>query len=439
MPRATVKNALPALRAFLLCGSVAVCAAGSPRLDDSESRGGCPPDWDGTVDVRLLGLHSVNQLARAAGRVVMLPAVSVKNVGTADVPWYSQFSGAFPPHGNDQHPFLVWSAYRVADGALRQLGVSDVRHAIPALNTQCPCAAGSHLLGVGCEDTNASGTNAANELLAPRGEITAHTGLWAHCDEPRPDTPSHFDPDGDCVQDHTGQGEDAFSHGLVVREADLREAGAVFYFQAWYVVRGDVDLANSMGYRKIEPSFSGSSWSFSLRGPLVSGSPVDAWVDPRSPGPGASNETLVTVDGRLQLAARARDLGDGWWRFDYALVNHDYDRRIQAFTLPLPDGISIDAIGFDDPDDDPRNDWLPTVARHSLEWRAPTAGAAADWGTLFHFSFEADAAPEPADAVLLPVEPGASLQETIPTLGLGPAALIFADGFESGDASAWAE
>jgi len=35
----------------------------------------------------------------------------------------------FPPHTNDQHPYLVWNFYRLADGRLEQIGVSGAKHA----------------------------------------------------------------------------------------------------------------------------------------------------------------------------------------------------------------------------------------------------------------------------------------------------------------------
>jgi hypothetical protein len=53
------------------------------------------------------------------------------------VPWYSKFSGSFPPYNNDQHPFLVWNMYRVANGAIQQIGASGMKHAFLTINSNC--------------------------------------------------------------------------------------------------------------------------------------------------------------------------------------------------------------------------------------------------------------------------------------------------------------
>ena len=56
------------------------------------------------------------------------------------------------------------------------------------------------------------------EVLAPRSEVTASTGIWSHCGG----IPSHFDTNGDCVQDFFGSGENALTHGLNAAETDLQ-------------------------------------------------------------------------------------------------------------------------------------------------------------------------------------------------------------------------
>ncbi len=339
----------------------------------------CPPNWEGDVDVLLLGLNSVGQQARFGGQVVMTPSASLKNVGTADVPWYTQFSGFFPPYDNDQHPFLVWAVYRVTEEeGMRQLGVSQVKHAFLTINSNCTgCGADSHILGLGCEDVYGKSTNSNTSSLGPREEITAQTGIWAHCDEPEANTPSHFDTDGDCFPEHRGEDEDDFSHGLIVNESDLTEPEAAYYFQAWYVVRDDINIFNTMGWRQIDPILAGDVWTFSFLTDPVNSSPVDAWVDPQATEPDAMNQMLANLDGsphpdgHLQLAVRTSDLGDNRVRFNYALMNHDYDRRGQAFRLPLGSGVRVDRTSFHDLDDEPSNDWQVAVTDTHIEWRVP--------------------------------------------------------------------
>ena len=47
---------------------------------------------------------------------------------------------------------------------------------------------------------------------------------------------------------------------------------------------------------------------------------------------------MDTASGRLKVAVRATDLGEGQWRYDYAVMNLDFDPRVAAFSVPLPAG-----------------------------------------------------------------------------------------------------
>ncbi|MEO1370177.1 MAG: hypothetical protein AAFX50_23595, partial [Acidobacteriota bacterium] len=81
-----------------------------PARDDDPFRGGnCVPDWTGDVDVQLTNINNVDQVYAANGLVAMAPSAELKNVGTADVPWWRKFTGPFAPYDNDQHPYLVWA------------------------------------------------------------------------------------------------------------------------------------------------------------------------------------------------------------------------------------------------------------------------------------------------------------------------------------------
>lgn len=402
-----------------------------------EQEGTCPPNWGGDMDVALIEMGSVGQVTRSGGQVVAVPSATLKNVGTADVPWYSKFSGFFPPYNNDQHPFLVWSAYKVKDGAMKQLGVSDVKHAFLTLNFNCTgCDADSHILGLGCEDVYGQGTNTSNGSLAPRSEINPWRGIWAHCDEGGNNVISHFDQNGDCNQDYSGSGENGFTHGLAMEEAELGDPDARYYMHAWYVVRDDVDIFNTMGWREMTPSFT-TFWSFNLVTSLQGGSPIDAWIDPDSPPPGSMNTSELFTDGHLQVGVNTQAVGGGLTRFDYAVLNHDYYREVQTFTLPIDPAVSVASTGYADGDTDPGNDWVATVGADSIVWQAPTDDDALDWGIMGSFSFEAIASVVTVQAQLAPLGAGSG-PESITTLSAAPdPSVIFIDGFESGDTSAW--
>ena len=429
--------------AGVVVGSLALDGVAAAPEGFQMVRGSCPDNWTGTVDVALVDMSSMGQADREGGQVVVVPSAELKNVGTADVPWYDGFSGVFPPYDNDQHPFLVWQLYRIEDGLFRQIGKSQVKHAFLTINSNCTgCGFDPHILGLGCEDVYGQGTNTSLSSLAPREEIEASTGIWAHCDEPQPNTPSHFDPDGDCDQDHFGQGEDDFTHGMVVEESDLTsvDPDVVYLGSAFYVVRDDVNIFNTMGWRTTTPSFNGFGWTFPV-GPFANGSPMDAWIDPGSPEPGTASTVAKTANGHLQLGVRTFDAGEGWTRYEYVLMNHDYDPQVDALTIPVATGVTVVDPTFHDLDSDPTNDWAVTISSGSVSWKMPSGLPEAnglDWGDSFSFGFTADAAPWAGPIAAEPLE--AASEPSVPISTLGPfldPSLIFADGFESGDQSAW--
>ncbi len=401
-----------------------------------------PSDWSGDQDVQLINIGTVNQLARSNGEVVMVPSATLKNVGTANVPWLSKFSGFSDPYNNDQHPFLTWSVFRITGEGIHQLGVSAIKHAFLTININCnpgACTTG-HVLGLGCEDVYGTGTNSSNGDLAPREEILAASSVWAHCNEPVANTPSHFDQDGNCSQDHFGGGENAFSHGLIVQESDLADDTASYYFSAWYLVRDDIDIFNTMGYRKINPVFGGNNWTFSFQTGLANGSPLDAWIPSGTNEETQNNAVLARGlgQGNLQLAVNVADLGDGYFRYDYALMNHDFDQGLDGFSIPIPAGASVRSTSFRDIDQDGANDWQVSIATDSVTWTMPDATSFQPWGVVFNFSLEANTAPLVANAVMDVV--GKFRPETLEISTRAPSPLptdIFSDGFESGDVSAW--
>jgi len=362
------------------------------------------PVWGApSNDVELFDIGAVQQVAREGtfptGRIAVVPAANLRNVGTTDVPWYAKFSGAFPPYGNDQHPFLVWNMYRIANGALEQIGRSPLKHAFLTLNTSCGCGSG-HVLFVSCEDTYGSSTNDSVQNLGPREELSAHTGIWQRCG-------SLFDPDCDGVANPAPPRATVMDRRMAVAESDLRTAGAAYFVDAWYVVRDDVNIFNTMGHRRVTPT-GGATWTFSLSGnPYTSGPVIDEWVDPAAPGPAAESVLVETAFGRVKVAVRATDLGEGQWRYDYAVMNLDFDSRLEAFSVPLPAGAVPRNAGFHDADRDAANDWTATVTDDRITWTAPSEAAAQDYSTLLSFRFAVNAIPSAvggASVKLAPVE-----------------------------------
>jgi len=360
------------------------------------------------------------------GKLVLGTDASLRNAGQTAVPWHAHFSGNFPPYGNDQHPYLIWNLYRI-DGAgrIRQIGASGVKHAFYSINLNCGCADGN-VIWPGCEDvyslsSNDNGGGVDEQNLAPRSEIVPHSGQWGRCG-------SVWDSDCNGVMDPTGGAHDLYQFRLQVDESDLLpplSQGARYFFEYWYVVRDDGDIDDSMGYREILPAKNAAAWSVGLVGEnaadrdFFQGPAINRWVDPSAPPANALNRELATPLGRARVAVKATDLGDGRWRYEYAVMNLDYahaeidpahalepnlrllsNHGFARFGVPVPPGVNVTGLRFDDADGDPADDWTTSNDGGVLSWSAPVGANALDWGMLYHFEFVADTAPSDAAITL---------------------------------------
>lgn len=374
--------------------------------------------------------------ASTTGEVVIAPDALLANVGDRDVPWFPKFFPDSAPYGNDQHPYLVWALYREdADGALVPLGASGVKHAFFAQNSGCTCS-GDYVLYRGCGDLYSAATNDMSSVLGPREEIDPFSGRWGRCG-------SVFDPDCDGAQDLSGYAQ-PFERRLLAAEADLLPAlhpGARWFIEAWYVVRDDGNLDNSMGYREVLPNKGGTAWSFPTVGPLQSGPVASRWVDPANPTALSQARRLSLSNGRIQLAVRVTDLGGGRWRYRYALMNLDYaDSRFSgtgsALRMESTRGVhgirwvldrsQVDNLVFRDGDRLPASDWS-APASGVLQLSAPS-GRDLGWGRMATISFDSEQPPELDDIALsLGEAESAVLQLPAPR----PAERLFRGGFES--------
>ncbi len=387
------------------------------------------------------------------GRIVFAPSSTLKNnvnngtaqptvpgqgdlstssaLWTADIPWRRKFSGNFAPYANDQHPYLIWNMYRInANGSIEQIARSGVKHAW--LTTNGNCAPGeSHdgqILGRSCSDTYSDGNNDANQDLSVRSEIIASTNQWGRCG-------SIFDPG--CVGSNTNQypSDDGYVRRMVVHEQQIsptRNPGATYLFDSWYLARQDINIYNSQASQWVTPTFSGSAWNLGNVSGYKLGSVTDRWVSENVPtGTAVANKELANDEGHAKLAVRVTDLGNGTWRYDYALHNLDFGRAVtqgaepnlrvlsnkgfDRFAVPLPAGAVVSANWFSDGDVEAANDWTASVGSDQVAWTAP-AGNTLDWGTLYSFSITVNKPPVASLGELHVAEagsPGAYMLETL--------------------------
>ncbi len=372
------------------------------------------PNWGlPDNDVGLSTIGSLQQMARdgtfPTGTIALAPSATLQNVGITDVPWYGKFSGSFPPYNNDQHPFLVWNAYRLAGGVLEQIGASPLKHAFLTVNTGCGCSSGN-ILWVNCADTYGTGTNDGTSSLGPRSEILPSIGYWQRCQ-------SIFDTNCDGVQNSAPPRANNMDRRMAVRESDLQTAGATYYIDSWYIVRDDKNIFNTMGWRTFVPN-GGTTWSFSL-GTFTTGPVIDQWVNPAAPGANAQSVLFPTKFGQLKLAVKATDLGGGQWRYEYALMNFDFDSGVKSFSIPVPAGATVSNVGFHDADTNAATDWASSTAGNAVTWTAPNATSFQPFSTLYNFRFTVNAAPTAASGSVatLGVQAARGWAPTIAVLG----------------------
>lgn len=378
---------------------------------------------------------------------VFSPDTSLLNVGSAAVPWHKMFTGPFAPYGNDQHPFLIWNLYRInADGSLRQLAASGVKHAFNTINKTCGCSDSQNNYPT-CEDSYSNYSNdiAATQTpnyLGPRSEIIPVAGKFGRCQ-------SVFDPNCLGTQDVNGGAQDDFQYRVVVAEREITaslQPGATYYFEYWYVVRDQIDIYNAMGYRPISFSKNAQGLWTGSPGTFVNGPVINAWVNPAAPATGTMNQELLTSEGRARLAVTTTALGAGLYRYNYAVMNLDFSRALidaahasepnlhvlssdgfSALNIPISAGATISNVLFDDADDDAGNDWALTQTANTLHWQAP-AGHPLNWGTLYHFAFTANRAPLPTHTDLGIATAGTPTSYSTTTLAPLDD-VIFSDGF----------
>ena len=295
------------------------------------------------------------------------------------------------PYNSDQHPFLVWATYRVgADGRIKQIGVSGVKHAFYTVNWNCGCS-GGNIIWPTCEDTYSNYNNDSSSDLGPRTEIIPFTAQWGRCG-------SVYDANCDGNEDNDGGARDLYQFRESVTESEIETpaaTGAHYYHEYWYVVRDDNAIYNSMGWREVTFDKSGANWNVNLVGDSPNGAdfhlgPVlNLWIDPSAPPANAANQELSTPLGRARIAVKVTDLGSNQWRYEYAVQNFDYAHaQIDAahpdepnlkidsnhgfgrFSVPIAAGTTISGLRFDDTDTSTGNDWAASTAGNAVTWTA---------------------------------------------------------------------
>jgi hypothetical protein len=311
------------------------------------------------------------------------------NQGLEPLDWYSTSA---------DHPVMPQNIYRLKNGRFEQIGLGMLKHAFLALQQSfcgtCQSACGGfscHELGVGCSDPYSAQRNGDPTGLGPRSQVNAATGasVYPHAS---PSTLSQ------------SSNENGQIHVSVEDINPALNAGAKYYGEAMYLIREETESGNdnnNASYRQILVS-SNSGFPLSFTGQTVRELPaIFAWKaqDP------AVNIVHIDIpdDGRMTMAWRVTDNGNGTWHYEYALFNMNSDRSGGSFSVPVSDCVQLTNIGFHDvnyhsgePYDN--TDWTVSRANGQLTWATrPYAedvnANALRWMTMYNFRFDANQGP----------------------------------------------
>lgn len=349
-----------------------------------EQEGPPPPTIGG--DVVYSDISGVSQYGPIGGIYAYAYGTGTCNIGDADLRWGNSWAGS---------PSVGFNAYRLHNGRLLQLGQSWVKRACcAAAGSGCGIACngnGGSVLGTGCKDVYGSGYNGSQSVLAKRSSLNAFTGTHAL----------------------VGGSGDAIYGRLQILASDLVTAnfpGAQYFAEGVYVGSDDAaggNAHNNASYTRLGVAANGV---LATQAPTYVGDgAIYAWRDhgggPNIEDPNVSIDPLdIPDEGRFIVGHTVRDLGNGTWRYDYAILNINSDLSGGSFSVPLPASTTVTNAGFHDvpyhsgePYDN--TDWTTTVGANSVTWASPQTFAqnpnsnALRWGTMYNFWFDANRPP----------------------------------------------
>lgn len=394
----------------------------------------------------LTGPYNPTTTAVGGKRAYSFGTVSL-NQGDEDLEWFASVN---------QHPVIGQNLYRLKTdtsrpgGRFEQIGMSWLKHGFQALDQNaagCGCTfepghAWGDWLGQGCTDPYSATLNADRSFLGPRYQVNAATGAYPY------------------PYDDSGFKGDSIARRLQVADADMDPAansGARYFGEGQYVTPDDAAAGNAFNnasFREVVVSDAATrSISYAATGPFATtqvGLPaLAAWplLDPSV----VMEVVDIFADGRLHLAAKVHDNGDGTWRYEYAIHNLNSHRSVQRVEVPVPPGSTVAAAGFHDVDyhsGEPytNNDWTidADAPNGHVAWFGETQAFnpnanALRWGTTYNFWFDADQPPGQGSVALTlfrapAVGDPAGFTVELPVPG---GAGLFRDDFERGTTSAW--
>ena len=312
------------------------------------------------------------------------------NPGSVNIPWYA----AMQP----DHPFFGFLIVRESGGRMQQINDwSYLKHAFASANVNGSCGICVHpgtssVMGVNCSDAYWASNNADREWLGPPDELDPWLGIWnpigSYFDRGDPPVSGSAATDGQRSLVTTGW--DSVKNRVTVQEGDLLVPGANYFYGIHLVHRGEAasNRVNNLASRGFDPTWSGGGWSFvNNSAGQVHGSILQHWA-----GATLDSNRNGNDDGTFYVAVNVTALGGGQYHYEYAVHNADNNRGGASLRVPLSAGAAVTAIGFDDIDDNPLNDWSGSVVGSEIVWSAPLSNPH-NWNTIYNFWFDCDVPP----------------------------------------------
>lgn len=350
------------------------------------------------------------------------------NIGNANLSWIA---------GNNLHPVIGQSLYRLKGGKFEQIGQSWLKHGFTAL-TQNLCntcsGVGGSVLGIGCSDPYSASLNGQQSNLGPKSEVNASNGVFTYPPLLNPAIPA------------------TVGRRLMVAANDVNpalNAGAVYFVEAQYVTQDDAAAGNknnNTSYRNC--SFgSGATFAMSVTGSTQREKPAILAWQVADPDVGIQ---IVDVpgEGRFYVGVRVTSNGNGTNHFEFAVFNQNSDRSAQAFNVTFPSGTPTfnAADNFHDVDyhsGEPYSgtDWTPSVTGSTISWATQTFAQNANanalrWATTYSFRFDAVGLPSAISIDLF--KPGSPTSISVPLGNLFPAFSATVEGLQSTIVPDWA-
>jgi hypothetical protein len=336
------------------------------------------------------------------------------NIGDEPLQWVAN---------TDQHPVIAQNMYRITPGGrFLQIGQSWVKHGFQALAGslcgQCQNPGTGSLLGVGCSDPYTAGHNGSLSTLGPRSEVDPWTGVfaWPHG---QPAVPIF-----------------STSARIRVSQTELDAPGSRYYIEGHYVTPDDSAAGNQNNNVSWRPvTMDTGTYDFavaeSTRREEVA---LRAWAEF---DPSVEIDAIdVPGEGRLNLGARATDLGDGSWLYEYVVHNQTSHRAVGGLTIATS-ASGLGGFGFHAPEShsgEPYSNapWSVSEGARGVSWRTdpfdldPDANAIR-WGTAYTFWLVAPAPPVQGEVRVELFRPGTPMDLPATTIVPGSAACSPAD------------